>query len=79
MNNWKKWKGPGERYGTSPCKGCSERSATCHTDCRKYLAWKEEADGIRAKIEHERNMEAYSRGRVIDQKIRKWKAKHNKG
>lgn len=25
----------------SPCKGCLDRTITCHTVCRRYQAWKD--------------------------------------
>ena len=26
----------------SPCKGCTDRTLTCHGFCKRYQAWKEE-------------------------------------
>lgn len=30
-----------------PCKDCSERHESCHSDCDKYQEWKEESDKFR--------------------------------
>lgn len=52
-----------EIYGlknmASPCKGCKERwvneTGTCHTNCERYIAFKEEARAINARINDERH------------------------
>ena len=30
-----------------PCYGCTERSATCHAECEKYLAYRKQVDAQR--------------------------------
>lgn len=40
----------------SPCYGCGDRYALCHTECEKYKAWR--AD-LGAKKEHEKQENAY--------------------
>ena len=30
-----------------PCKGCQDRSVTCHGDCEKYKAWKIEDRAVK--------------------------------
>ena len=29
-----------ENYARPPCYGCEERSATCHSDCERYLDYR---------------------------------------
>lgn len=36
-----------------PCKGCQQRSETCHTTCEGYISFKKE----REAIQHAKNME----------------------
>lgn len=31
----------------SPCYGCQNRTVTCHSDCEKYLEYRNECDRIR--------------------------------
>lgn len=33
-----------------PCKGCDERTVTCHGTCEKYLAWRKDLDEKNRKI-----------------------------
>lgn len=33
----------------APCYGCQARSAMCHSDCERYLAYKAECDKIRSE------------------------------
>ena len=40
----------------SPCYGCADRYALCHTECEKYKAWR--AD-LGTKRDHERTENAY--------------------
>ena len=40
-----------------PCKGCQERTDTCHGTCEKYKSW---------KAEHEKKKE-WLRGHVVEQ------------
>ena len=28
--------------GSCPCQDCVERNATCHSNCGKYINWREE-------------------------------------
>lgn len=37
-----------------PCYGCTDRSITCHDECKKYIDWKTERDAIRDKESKER-------------------------
>lgn len=38
-----------------PCKGCTtDRCASCHSTCKKYIAWKERKDSMNAKIKKAR-------------------------
>ena len=41
----------------SPCYGCGNRYALCHTKCEKYKAWR--AD-LGTKKQHEKTEKAYS-------------------
>ena len=41
----------------SPCYGCGDRYALCHTECEKYKAWR--AD-LNTKKKHEISENAYS-------------------
>ena len=34
----------------SPCKDCTEHSATCHSGCEKYEAYKKKVDEERERI-----------------------------
>ena len=36
-------------YGFCPCKGCKERTITCHSNCGKYDKWRK--SGIEIKKE----------------------------
>lgn len=40
----------------SPCYGCGDRYALCHTRCEKYKAW---IADLRDKGKHERSENAY--------------------
>lgn len=42
----------------SPCKGCKERTETCHGSCELYKAWKAEY-GEYIKAVKERRMQEY--------------------
>ena len=41
----------------SPCYGCHDRYALCHTECGKYKAWRAE---LGDKKKHEKQENAYS-------------------
>lgn len=41
----------------SPCYGCRDRYALCHTECEKYKAWRAE---LGAKKKHEKQENTYS-------------------
>lgn len=33
--------------GHAPCYGCFEREIGCHSECRRYIAWKRKVDDDR--------------------------------
>lgn len=41
----------------SPCYGCEERDAGCHSKCEKYADWKKEIDVQRESERTLRNMD----------------------
>ena len=38
---------------TNPCKGCTDRHATCHADCPLYAAWSAEQREKHYNLDHE--------------------------
>lgn len=38
------------------CKNCPDRHYLCHSDCERYLAWKQEYDETQAKIKAEKDL-----------------------
>lgn len=45
----------------NPCKGCTERKVGCHSQCDKYITWKEDWD---------RCMNAEKARRDLDRRLR---------
>lgn len=37
----------------NPCKGCTDRHATCHADCKLYAAWSAEQREKHSNLDHE--------------------------
>ena len=35
---------------TSPCKNCTDRVLSCHSNCTKYAEWKNEVDEYKKTI-----------------------------
>lgn len=62
-------------YKNPPCGGCEERYEACHTECGRYIQWKEEARKVREKIRQERMIDQYKKKRVYQIEIEKWKNK----
>lgn len=40
--------------GKVPCKGCDKREIGCHSTCKDYISFKEEAEALREKIKFEK-------------------------
>lgn len=61
----------------SPCYGCQDRTGTCHSECKKYLGYKQENDEKREKSFAERKSRNSLRSYHIDlaRKIKKRKGK----
>ena len=38
------------------CKDCPDRHYLCHSDCERYLKWKQEHDELQAKIKAEKRL-----------------------
>ena len=38
------------------CKDCPDRHYLCHSDCERYLKWKQEHDELQAKIQAEKRL-----------------------
>lgn len=53
----------------APCKGCEERTLKCHASCERYLAFRKEADMIRAKVIKQNFLDQFKRDQIA-----KWKA-----
>lgn len=44
-----------------PCKGCTERTATCHGECLKYREYKASLSNNKAAIARQRELEHLDR------------------
>ena len=42
-----------------PCKGCQDRTITCHGVCQKYQDWKQEREEIKKRILYEKPITNY--------------------
>lgn len=58
----------------SPCKGCTERTPTCHGSCERYSKFRRELDEIKAI----KNAENDYRGYIEDAVIKSRKRTHRK-
>ena len=38
-----------------PCNGCTDRKLLCHSQCKKYLAWKTELKKLKAAKDADAN------------------------
>lgn len=47
---------------------CADRSATCHSTCEKYLAWRKKVNDRNAAEFKKKNVEAYTVSQVIKTK-----------
>lgn len=45
----------------NPCKDCPDRYVDCHSDCERYLTWREAYDEWNRKVFNER-----SKSRAVD-------------
>ena len=55
-----------------PCRGCADRTLTCHVVCRRYGSWKEEHERMReSRTETGTIREAQPIWRIIRKKCRR--------
>lgn len=55
----------------TPCKGCTSRHERCHSECEKYLAFKERVAAANAAAERERVLNNYSVAKAVRSENRK--------
>ena len=76
----------GEVQMKCPCKGCTERTVTCHGVCRRYQEWKMERDNVnqwlrdQMPVTSEHGLKEHNE-RLRRGKSRKWNLKnqYNRG
>lgn len=56
---------------TAPCKGCTDRSVTCHSSCERYKQYKQELEN--AKTEERKEAELYDLTMALTSNLRKKK------
>lgn len=54
---------------TGPCKDCTERHLSCHSDCERYLSYVKEKDAVNKQIREKKYHEDQYMGLVT----RKWR------
>lgn len=71
----------------NPCKGCTDRTVTCHGVCRRYQEWQDENEKVKqwlrdqAPITSENGLKAQNKRLRHGGKSRKWNLKnqYNRG
>ena len=60
-----------------PCRDCPDRTAECHADCERYLAYRAECDRMRReRIESSKGLPDYERiAKAIRRKVM-WQKAH---
>lgn len=59
---------------TAPCKGCTDRTLTCHDTCEKYKAWAEERRAAQKALQPSM-ADGFTMKRVKDRRIYELKHK----
>lgn len=66
----------------SPCNGCAERNAVCHSVCVRYTEWcnlhQDEIAAEKAKRSVYRALNGYEISKARENYVRKWKNKRKK-
>lgn len=63
------------KINTSPCKGCEDRTITCHSECDKYIDFKNKNEEIKTNKRLE-ELRPYYRKPIGNSKyLNEWKKK----
>ena len=64
---------------SSPCKGCSDKCMGCHSDCEKYLSFREELDEYNEAIRKNKDISNGFRESIERNNVYIWRRLNKKG
>ena len=68
-----------------PCKGCEDRTITCHGVCKRYQEWKKNLDETKKWLREQKPMQSDAREKQQNERLRtgknsrKWNLKQQYG
>lgn len=62
----------------TPCRGCTKRHTTCHTDCESYEEYRRELEKIKALRDKDKDYRAVLIARMNKGKYSRWMSKYRR-